>query len=529
MKRIISILLAAVLLLSAAACSREGTDVPMPDTTPTPTAEPPATAEPEPSLPPEEGLELLSVRIATESAAEWAEYVPLCQAVWSVMVLGEESAARYPELAKVMERNNAASRKYGEEFVGENLEWAREMAAESEYFYGLTWKDKYLVQRADEHILSIRGDWGAYTGGVHPNYGVYGMNIDPESGKDLLLSDILTETDGLTDILASKLLEKYPDVYLDSLPEMLADYELENYSWTLNYQGLTFYFSPYEIASYAAGLLTVTVWFDEAPELFREEYMEAPERGYSVAMPLASAVEFDLNEADGKRDEISVQYMQLDGTGLLRATIVKNGAQLEDTENFAYEFVSYLVHLDGKSYLYLEGVSENDYRSLSIYDLNGDEIHLVGCVYGSGFNRSFYEEGEYGGYYADLFNDPENFKLSTRLHVLGTMSGVQTCRVNPDYGMPEAVTDYYDLSGNPRLLVSKLPLEVEMLSEGTREELSAGTEFRMLRTDGETYMDMALEDGRECRITLSRDDDTWNWLINGVSEWDCFEDLFYAG
>jgi hypothetical protein len=95
--------------------------------------------------------------------------------------------------------------------------------------------------------------------------------------------------------------------------------------------------------------------------------------------------------------------------------------------------------------------------------------------------------------------------------------------------MPEAEHDYYDLSGNPRRLVSKLPLEVEMLSEGTREELSAGTMFRMLRTDGETYMDMALEDGRECRITLSRDDDTWSWLINGVSEWDCFEDLFYAG
>ena len=122
---------------------------------------------------------------------------------------------------------------------------------------------------------------------------------------------------------------------MESLPEMLADYELENYSWTLNYQGLTFYFSPYEIASYAAGLLTVTIWFDEAPELFREEYIEAPEQGYSVAMPLASAVEFDLNEADGKRDEISVSYMQLDGTGLLRAIIVKNGTQLEDTENCA--------------------------------------------------------------------------------------------------------------------------------------------------------------------------------------------------
>ncbi|MBR5261575.1 MAG: hypothetical protein IKV47_05340, partial [Oscillospiraceae bacterium] len=177
----------------------------------------------------------------------------------------------------------------------------------------------------------------------------------------------------------------------------------------------------------------------------------------------------------------------------------------------------------------IEGVVENDYRTISIYDLNGTDIVVSGRVYGSGFNRCFYADDEYSSYYADVFNNPESFKLSTRLHVLGTLNGVQTCRINPDYGMPAVETDYYDLSASLRRLVSKLPLEVEILSEGIREELSAGTVFRMLRTDGETYMDMELEDGRECRITLSRDNDTWDWLINGVSEWDCFEDLLYAG
>ena len=95
--------------------------------------------------------------------------------------------------------------------------------------------------------------------------------------------------------------------------------------------------------------------------------------------------------------------------------------------------------------------------------------------------------------------------------------------------MPAAKTEYYDLSASLRRLISKLPLEVGILPDGTREELPAGTMLRMLRTDGETYMDLELEDGRECRLVLERNPDTWEWLINGISEWDCFEDLLYAG
>lgn len=532
MKRMISLLIVLAFLLSAAACSRKGNDIAEPDNTPAPSAKPTPSPEPEPpepAEPPEDTLELLSIMTAADNSQEWGEDVLLCQATWHLLKLGEESALLYPELAAVLDKNNAFSREHGESFVDESLEWAQEMAADREYFYSFTWTDEYTVQRADEHILSVRGDWSSYTGGAHPNYGVYGMNLDPESGEDVLLTDILTETDGLTDILIKKIREKYPDEPFDSLPEMLADYELENYSWTLSYQGLTFYFSPYEIASYAAGLLTVTIWFDEAPELFREEYMETPEQGYAVALPLAHPVEFDLDEVDGKRDEISVSYMSVDGTGLLQPAIGKNDALMEDADGYAYEMRPYLVHIDGKNYIYLEGVVENAYKTLSVYDLNGDEICLAGRVYGSGFKRGLYEDGEYGGYYIDVFNDPENFVLSTVMHVLGTVNGTKACGVNPEDGMPAAKTEYYDLSASMRRLISKLPLEVGILPDGTREELPAGTMLRMLRTDGETYMDLELEDGRECRLVLERNPDTWEWLINGISEWDCFEDLLYAG
>jgi len=76
-------------------------------------------------------------------------------------------------------------------------------------------------------------------------------------------------------------------------------------------------------------------------------------------------------------------------------------------------------------------------------------------------------------------------------------------------------------------IVSSVPLEVTMLPGKTKETLPAGTNFYFRRTDVDTYADMELEDGRQCRIEIVYEGDTP--MINGVPEWDCFEELLYAG
>jgi hypothetical protein len=38
-----------------------------------------------------------------------------------------------------------------------------------------------------------------------------------------------------------------------------------------------------------------------------------------------------------------------------------------------------------------------------------------------------------------------------------------------------------------------------------------------------------LDDGRTCRIPVRKGDGEWEWKINGVSEYDCFEQIPYAG
>ena len=78
-----------------------------------------------------------------------------------------------------------------------------------------------------------------------------------------------------------------------------------------------------------------------------------------------------------------------------------------------------------------------------------------------------------------------------------------------------------------RPIVSAIDLEVIMLPEKKTEVLPAGTNFYYLRTDGESYAELELEDGRECRIEIVQRD--WEPCINGIPEWDCFLDLMYAG
>lgn len=536
MKRLLSLLLSFSLLVSVSACSAEQTPPEQPDS-------PPAQSQPEspsvPVAPPETPPELpaedtalspLSVLLGQEGRSEWSDGVPLCSSSWQVLALGAEDEARYPALADSLRKINQESAAWGERFMEDNLPYARELLAENgEYFYGLTCSDAYTVQRADEVILSIRGKQSDYTGGVHPNYGVYGLNLDPETGARVELTDVLTTTDGLADMLTEKILAKYPGEPFSALSETLAEYAPEHYSWTVNDQGLTFYFSPYEIASYAAGLLTATIWFDEAPELFREEYLKLPESGYAVALPTSSPVEFDLDASDGVRDVITVSFLAGEDE-TRRPMLSVNDSQLYDEEYYCYEMYPYLVHTAGKNYIYLEGMSENDYRTLSVYDLNDDEIRLVGRVEASGFHSVWHEEdGTWGTSYTEVFTTPGHFVLDTRLDMLGTMTGTKTYHVNEESGMPEAESPFYTLPEEHPPLTTLVPVEVELLPGGQRETLPAGTQLWFLRTDGAHYVDMKPADSRECRIAVETGPEGWERYINGVPEWDCFEGLLYAG
>ena len=59
--------------------------------------------------------------------------------------------------------------------------------------------------------------------------------------------------------------------------------------------------------------------------------------------------------------------------------------------------------------------------------------------------------------------------------------------------------------------------------------IKAGSEFTLLRTDGKTFVDAKLGDGRECRIYVERNSTDYQLCINGTPEYELFEEIYYAG
>lgn len=551
MKKIISVTLASVMLLSFVACGIPGMDGGAEGTSSEKesdiisseqNANDPANGDgsgenglvTEPETEKLQRPVPLQIMVGTEYEYEYDEtdgYRLLCRAEWDLLRLGEESAANYPLLEAALSELRVSDRSYYGEFATEMLPYAQEQAALSEYFYEYTATSKCAVVRADDRILSVQIDADEYTGGAHPNYGVTGLNLDPETGERVALEEVLTDTTQLPAILAEKIRAKYPDEPLENLQTQLEEYTPQMYTWTLDYQGITFFFSPYEVASYAAGLLNTTIWFDEMPELFREEYTLAPAGGWVEMLPLNRENETDLNAPGGEKSSLYF-WLTEDEYDYKQIYLKWNDTDIHFEECYGFEMLPMLVCAgepgNERYYLYIEASAENEYTTMYIYDLNGTEPVKREEV--SGVSRSGWwdeNEGEYGMYYDMVLNDPTEYMLSSIVHILGTWSAGRHYMTDPETGKILLLEGDYTIPEGDRTLVSTVDLEICILPGNEPEILPAGTVFYPMQTDGEQYMICGLEDGRQCRIDVERED--YQWMVNGISEWDCFEELLYAG
>lgn len=455
----------------------------------------------------------------------------LCSAAWNDLLLGEDYATKFPALDDALRRMAAENDSTHRQFLEEMLPLATEAAAEnSDFFFGYTGNSEYTLQRADSQIVSIRADEDEYTGGVHPNYWVNGINLNPTTGLPVALNEVLTETVSLPDILTEKIRAKYTFDTFDDLPSLLAAYEAENYTWTIDYQGITFYFSPYEIAPYAAGLLTATIWFEERPELFAEDYLAAPENGWVKVLPIFTDVEVDLEKEIEVQQTLCLSVVENENM-TLDLYLTRNGQQqlLEDCYGYVMKPMLVCTGAEGQEryFLYIEATADNDYSNLYLYDLNGDSVAFLGEVpnVGSTWTRTEDREGMIM-WCEEIIGSP-TFAMESTLQILGTWKGSKPYAVDPETGTVQAQAEHYTISNEAEPITSVVDIEVTILPQMEKEILSAGTVFQILRTDGEHYADLKLDDGRECRIQVTRDG--YVSLINGIPEWECFWDLPYAG
>ncbi len=125
----------------------------------------------------------------------------------------------------------------------------------------------------------------SFTGGAHPNSGVYYVNFDLQSGKRLTLKDLFTE--GFQERLNIVAEKRFRELKAIAPNQTYADagfwFENEQFKLTDNFAvgdtGVVFYYNNYEVAPYAMGPTELGISYRDLKELIDPNGPLAEKRG----------------------------------------------------------------------------------------------------------------------------------------------------------------------------------------------------------------------------------------------------------
>ena len=475
---------------------------------------------------------------------------------------------RYPGLAAALKDYSDRQEEGGTEtFTQVSEVYTEDQKSRPEFFAGggVSYNDEtsVAVLRADAQVVSIYHDYWSYTGGAHGMYGYWGINYDTATGKRLLLTDVITDREQFFRVLKEHIDAYY--TYLDEeitvYDEYVRDLDLKDpdaLAWSIDNEGVTVYFNPYELGSYALGAIVASVYFDENPELFVEKYANVPDSYVIPELPNRPL----LIDADGngKREELTIEYK---GNGEYEAMewVIHHGNRSVTLSDWCYSEKSYIIKANGQYYLYTFEVSDNDYSLLAVTDLRHmtyeSEKTENGALSRISSDWKETENSSVNHAVKAAFADPGRFSMEHHIDILGTYGGEKTWSVGGD-GYPETADSFYRVHSG-RVLRTRQPVKCCTVDENGKkladETIGADEYIFMIRTDGESWADFQIVDkaavetfgeddyrsyysesvkedpGKPVyRIEIRRsDNESWTREINGTDEGEVLDGIVYAG
>lgn len=514
----------------------------------------------------EQGVQHIPLTVAeySLSATKPDSYATMALCDYFTLELDTETAKQYPALQRALVQEAKDETAHAQKSIAELSTEYQELTADwSEYEGHMSESVKPHVMRADSRIVSVLCNFEDYHGGAHGYYYSYGLNYDVASGRELKLSDVVSKKDKFIELVRDKFEEKYAnDTYmLMNAGEYLATLGDEEYAstpWIMDSESITLFFAPYVLGTYADGAQEVSIYFDEAPELFTAKYLDTCAE---YVIPLLPARSYEVNAGDGKRVAVDVGFDYNDEYGSYTREYAIGNARIRP-ESYSYSSDSYIVVAGGKHYIYTFASAENDYSMLEVVDVDTkslDESRTENAGLG-GVDYTWNEGDSYDTscLRGPAFTDPADISLSRRLEVLGTTNGYRSCHVGAD-GYPAANDELYTIITSFAIRAKKdLKLDVVDASgkkTGTKT-VPAGTYLFDMRTDGESFVDLqtidasalGINDESEWKyfqiadrstdhIDLTKPiyrvhidlSDGWPHHVNGVEEDSLFEGIMYAG
>lgn len=431
----------------------------------------------------------------------------------------------YPALSEAVASYNRSRsvdfQKYFDVLKESAMEIYKEYGADS--FIGPYVAESQMhVRRGDMQVLSLVETCYSYEGGAHGNSFYTSLNLDVQTGREIALEETVSDKTLLPGILAAELLEKYPDTtfWTEDLEELLKEYvepsEEEyapSFTWTLDYEGITFYFSDYELSSYADGCQEITLTYTEYPKLLNADYFEKVDKHYvSFLTDNRKGWNMDIN-GDGMTDYVNVSAGYNTEFNMYDSISVTVNGNVFEQEIYFYDYDTYFVKSEDDNYLYIQHRSDSDFESVSVYRITENSVEYI-----DDFSNSLVG-----------FSNSLHFKVSKRMDMLSTYNALAECTLGEN-GMPKETDGVYIVEGEV-LLTSTDVISAKLLDEEgnlteTVYDFPAGTEFTLRSTDGASYVDVEAGDGKGCRFYTNPG---WPPVINGQDAESCFEALWYAG
>ena len=495
--------------------------------------------------------ELLKVGLVQYTDAVYDnEYNKQVDMLYTKILLDDEAKKTYPVLAATIDLINNTNKEVTNSAFEEYRGYVVDGGTQG-LFYKHTNGD---IVRADSTVFSLSYEDSSYSGGAHPYTAYTGASFDTATGKQLVISDICNDCDSLAAMIAYRLEGKYGyfegeedfDALVKNLEEKVKDGSL---SFTVGYEGVTFYFVPYEIGPYSLGNMSVFFSFDEGfpaetatgPKmvgLFKKIYRTVPE-SYMMSYTLGNTVELgELDETTDSSDTLYIHGIEYLEYGMKGLAIEVNGNTVYEDKDFAFapdEINLYLAKVNGKYFFIFNeyydgedpvtwvflfkdgGVTMNDYTTLApliMKDFYGNEAWDYNVAY-------------------TVVDNPLMMTLEIRNDVVGTDFQTASYELTED-GYFRMLGRYYDYTPHKEVTLKKdfkagmidpslLSSDSEFLGEFDIElELNAGDKIYFEKTDGESLVFFSTESGEWGMFICD------SGLVNGESIMDLFTSVGYA-
>ncbi len=325
-------------------------------------------------------IEILQLNKEYVSHHEWYEDYPkmLVRSEYTDVTLDKSLEKKYSSLAKALSEASVMRKRAMEEEKDNLLSFAtKEFMNDGEAFSTHISTLDVKVRRADSIAVSLLEDYASENSRAFSGY-----NYDTESGKLLALSDVVSDISKLPEAVEKLLMARIGEdepFGETAVKDYFVNVSEEDIRWTLDYNGVTFYFNAGAIAPTNFGVQTVTVTFAEYPDLFTEKFTSVPD-AYTVSLPLSAPFFTDIT-GDKKADEITVSgNFDSDGRFYTTIAVCTDKSEYED-DLFSYGLDPYYVKkADGNSFLYVFSLnSEDETRdsTLSVFELKNGDAELL--------------------------------------------------------------------------------------------------------------------------------------------------------